>query len=209
MKIIPDFPSLAELPLPEATAAALTAYVGDPKTTFHGVALVVSSDDRLRTDILYALLNMYLSAMGGARIYASERELVHTIKAPGDFYSASFEEGGKLEGPEPDPEKGKVIQGIRKGGNYAQDLRMYFRSDPDYILVGDLDDLESRELAFQFGITGMRAIAGVRGDSIEDAARVIQSVPFAANTVDLVLVAKTAQDATMHASDEIRTLAAQ
>src|SRR5216117_336885 len=116
---------LAELGLAPATAAALERVLGQS----HGLVLVTGPTGSGKTTTLYAALR---------RLATGERNIM-TIEDPIEY---------QLRGI------GQMQVGPRIGLTFAAGLRAVLRQDPDVILIGEIRDRETVEIALQAALTG-------------------------------------------------------
>jgi len=116
---------LRELGLAPATAAALERVLGQS----HGLVLVTGPTGSGKTTTLYAALR---------RLATGERNIM-TIEDPIEY---------QLRGI------GQMQVGPRIGLTFAAGLRAVLRQDPDVILIGEIRDRETVEIALQAALTG-------------------------------------------------------
>ena len=98
-------------------------------STFHGTVLCAGPTGSGKTTLLYALL----------REYDGERSCLMAIEDPVEYY---------LDGVAQMQVQPQI------GRTFARLLRSAFRQDPDYILVGEIRDLEVANLVAQCSLTG-------------------------------------------------------
>jgi len=116
---------LPDLGLAPATAARLERVLGQS----HGIVLVTGPTGSGKTTTLYAALR---------RLAGGERNIM-TIEDPIEY---------QLRGI------GQVQASSRIGLTFAAGLRAVLRQDPDVILVGEIRDRETVEIAMQAALTG-------------------------------------------------------
>jgi len=116
---------LADLGLAPALAAALERVLGQS----HGIVLVTGPTGSGKTTTLYAALR---------RLATGERNIM-TIEDPVEY---------QLRGI------GQMQASPRIGLGFAAGLRAVLRQDPDIILVGEIRDRETVEIAMQAALTG-------------------------------------------------------
>src|SRR6266478_9958795 len=116
---------LTDLGLEPATARALGRVLGQS----HGLVLVTGPTGSGKTTTLYAALR---------RLATGERNIM-TIEDPIEY---------QLRGI------GQIQASSRIGLTFAAGLRAVLRQDPDVILVGEIRDRETAEIAMQAALTG-------------------------------------------------------
>jgi general secretion pathway protein E/type IV pilus assembly protein PilB len=116
---------LEELGMGEPDTARFEQTLGLP----HGIVLVTGPTGSGKTTTLYAALS---------RINSTERKII-TIEDPVEY---------QLHGINQIQVSGKA------GLSFARGLRSILRHDPDVILVGEIRDLETAEIAVQASLTG-------------------------------------------------------
>jgi general secretion pathway protein E len=116
---------LGDLGLTPATAAAVARLLGQS----HGIVLVTGPTGSGKTTTLYAALR---------RLSTDERNVV-TIEDPIEYQL---------------PGIGQMQANPRIGLDFAAGLRSVLRQDPDVILVGEIRDRETVEIALQAALTG-------------------------------------------------------
>src|SRR5881628_1821094 len=116
---------LTDLGLAPATARALERLLGQS----HGIILVTGPTGSGKTTTLYAALR---------RLATGERNIM-TIEDPIEY---------QLRGI------GQIQASNRIGLTFAAGLRAVLRQDPDVILVGEIRDRETAEIAMQAALTG-------------------------------------------------------
>ncbi len=95
----------------------------------HGILLVTGPTGSGKTTSLYATL---------AKLYSTEKKII-TIEDPVEY---------QIEGINQIPVRPKI------GLDFASGLRSILRQDPDIIMVGEIRDLETAEIAIQASLTG-------------------------------------------------------
>lgn len=129
--------SLAALGFPEAQAGELRRLAGRP----HGMLLLTGPTGSGKTTSLYALLI--------ETAQASEKTI--TIEDP-----VEYQLPGVLQVPVNE----------RKGLNFARGLRSILRHDPDRIMVGEIRDPETAEIAVQAALTGHLVLSSVHANGV-------------------------------------------
>jgi general secretion pathway protein E len=119
------FLPLERLGFPTATLARFESLIKRP----HGILLVTGPTGSGKTTTLYAALD---------KINAPGVKII-TVEDPVEY---------QLKGVNQIPVKPKI------GLSFAQGLRHIVRQDPDVILVGEIRDLETAEVAIQASLTG-------------------------------------------------------
>jgi general secretion pathway protein E len=119
------FHPLEKLGFPAATLARFESLIKRP----HGILLVTGPTGSGKTTTLYAALD---------KINAPGVKII-TVEDPVEY---------QLKGVNQIPVKAKI------GLSFAQGLRHIVRQDPDVILVGEIRDLETAEIAIQASLTG-------------------------------------------------------
>jgi general secretion pathway protein E len=109
----------------------------------HGMLLVTGPTGSGKTTTLYAALSEI----------RSEQEKIITIEDP-----VEYELPGVLQIPVNE----------RKGLTFSQGLRSILRHDPDKILVGEIRDSETAEIAIQAALTGHLVFTTVHANSVFD-----------------------------------------
>ena len=121
---------VSDLGLSAATTAGLSSILACP----HGLFLVTGPTGSGKTTTLYALLR---------RLATGERNIL-TIEDPVEY---------QLRGI------GQMQVAPRIGLTFAAGLRAILRQDPDVILVGEIRDRETMEIAMQAALTGHLVLA--------------------------------------------------
>ncbi len=109
----------------------------------HGMLLVTGPTGSGKTTTVYAVLSEFNDGM----------EKIVTIEDP-----VEYELPGVLQIPVND----------RKGLTFARGLRSILRHDPDRILVGEIRDAETAEIAVQSALTGHQVFTTVHANSVFD-----------------------------------------
>lgn len=109
----------------------------------HGMLLVTGPTGSGKTTTVYAALSEVNTGL----------EKIITIEDP-----VEYELAGVLQVPVNE----------RKGLTFAKGLRSILRHDPDRILVGEIRDAETAEIAVQSGLTGHQVFTTVHANSIFD-----------------------------------------
>ena len=131
--------SLTLLGFDEDSAAALGALAGLP----HGMMLVTGPTGSGKTTTVYAILSELNNG----------QEKTITIEDP-----VEYELPGVLQIPVNE----------RKKLTFARGLRSILRHDPDRILVGEIRDAETAEIAVQSALTGHQVFTTVHANSVLD-----------------------------------------
>lgn len=109
----------------------------------HGMLLVTGPTGSGKTTTVYAMLSEVNTGL----------EKIITIEDP-----VEYELSGVLQIPVNE----------RKGLTFAKGLRSILRHDPDRILVGEIRDAETAEIAVQSALTGHQVLTTVHANSIYD-----------------------------------------
>lgn len=109
----------------------------------HGMLLVTGPTGSGKTTTLYATINQTLN----------QRDKVITIEDPVEYQLA-----GVLQIPVNE----------RKGLTFARGLRSILRHDPDKILVGEIRDAETAQIAIQSALTGHLVFTTVHANNVFD-----------------------------------------
>ncbi|MFG6433463.1 GspE/PulE family protein [Roseateles sp. LYH14W] len=134
-----DHVSLDSLGFDEASAQRIRDLAGLP----HGMLLVTGPTGSGKTTTVYAVLSEVNTGL----------EKIITIEDP-----VEYELQGVLQIPVNE----------RKGLTFAKGLRSILRHDPDRILVGEIRDAETAEIAIQSALTGHQVFTTVHANSIFD-----------------------------------------
>lgn len=130
---------LPRLGFPEETRDQIRALAKEP----HGLLLVTGPTGSGKTTTLYAALS---------EVHSGEQKII-TIEDP-----VEYELPGVLQIPVNE----------RKGLTFAVGLRSILRHDPDTILVGEIRDRETAEIAVQAALTGHLVFTSVHANSAYD-----------------------------------------
>ncbi|MEP0843432.1 MAG: Flp pilus assembly complex ATPase component TadA [Phycisphaerae bacterium] len=95
----------------------------------HGILLVTGPTGSGKTTTLYAALN---------QMYTSEKKII-TIEDPVEFH---------LDGIN------QIQVNVKRGLTFANGLRSILRQDPDIIMVGEIRDAETADIAIRSALTG-------------------------------------------------------
>jgi general secretion pathway protein E len=134
-----DRVTLDGLGFPEANAEHVRALAGAPS----GMLLVTGPTGSGKTTTVYAALSEINTGL----------EKIITIEDP-----VEYELAGVLQIPVNE----------RKGLTFATGLRSILRHDPDRILVGEIRDAETAEIAVQSALTGHLVFTTVHANSVAD-----------------------------------------
>lgn len=116
---------LQQLGMPEKTLAGIDTLIHKP----HGILLVTGPTGSGKTTTLYASLT---------RINDKSRNIM-TVEDPIEYY---------LDGI------GQTQVNSKVGMSFARGLRAILRQDPDVVMIGEIRDLETAEIAVQSSLTG-------------------------------------------------------
>jgi general secretion pathway protein E len=128
--------ALDRLGMAADTLAALDHLVAQP----HGIVLVTGPTGSGKTTTLYAALS---------RLDASTRNMM-TVEDPIEY---------DLDGV------GQTQVNAKIGMTFARALRAILRQDPDVIMIGEIRDLETAEIAVQASLTGHLVLATLHTNS--------------------------------------------
>ncbi len=128
--------SLDDLGLDAATHAAFAEALGVP----NGIILVTGPTGAGKTTTLYAAL----------RLLNDGRRNILTVEDPVEYAV---------------PGVGQTQVDTRVGLTFAQGLRAILRQDPDVVLVGEIRDRETAEIAVQAALTGHLVLSTVHANS--------------------------------------------
>lgn len=133
-------PALHELGLSYATMRVILQAISEPS----GLILVTGPTGSGKTTLLNAILNQLNNGTG----------TIFTIENPVEF---------RLHGPGP-------IKQVQVQGDitFASALRAGLRADPDYILIGEIRDEETMEIALQAAQTGHLVLATLHANGGPD-----------------------------------------
>jgi type IV pilus assembly protein PilB len=132
--------SLEELGLSEHAAAELARAVSQP----FGAVIVVGPTGSGKSTTLHAALG---------HLDTSERQIT-TIEDPVEYQVANADQ---------------IEVNPRAGLSFATGLRTILRSDPDVILVGEIRDEETAEIAFQAAMTGHMLLTSLHAQNAASA----------------------------------------
>lgn len=132
--------SLAALGLPDEIQAEMLSLAREP----HGMLLVTGPTGSGKTTTLYAVLSETRSSL----------EKIITIEDP-----VEYELPGVLQIPVNE----------KKGLSFSRGLRSILRHDPDRLLVGEIRDPETAEIAVQAALTGHGVLTTVHANNSFDA----------------------------------------
>lgn len=127
---------LADLGLDPETYSALTGALGSP----NGIVLVTGPTGAGKTTSLYAAL----------KILNDGKRNILTVEDPVEY---------AVEGI------GQTQVDTRVGLTFAQGLRAILRQDPDVVMVGEIRDRETAEIAVQAALTGHLVLSTVHANS--------------------------------------------
>ena len=131
--------SLADLGLAEPDIAAIRRMAREP----HGLVLVTGPTGSGKTTTLY----------GAISELSTGEEKIITIEDPIEY---------QLDGIT------QIAVNAKKGMTFASGLRAILRHDPDRIMVGEIRDLETAQIAVQAALTGHLVLASVHANSAFD-----------------------------------------
>jgi type II secretory ATPase GspE/PulE/Tfp pilus assembly ATPase PilB-like protein len=134
----------------------------------HGIFLVTGPTGSGKTTTLYAALD---------KINSSDRKIL-TVEDPVEY---------QLKGVNQIPVRPKI------GLTFAQGLRHIVRQDPDVILVGEIRDLETAEVAIQASLTGHLVFSTLHTNDAPAAITRLQDMGVEPYLVSSVLEAVMAQ----------------
>lgn len=127
---------LKDLGLDSATLGALTEALGAP----NGIVLVTGPTGAGKTTTLYAALKL---------LNDGKRNIL-TVEDPVEYAV---------------PGVGQTQVDTRVGLTFAQGLRAILRQDPDVVMVGEIRDRETAEIAVQAALTGHLVLSTVHANS--------------------------------------------
>jgi general secretion pathway protein E len=127
---------LTDLGLDAATLTALTEALGAP----NGIVLVTGPTGAGKTTTLYAAL----------KLLNDGRRNILTVEDPVEYAV---------------PGVGQTQVDTRVGLTFAQGLRAILRQDPDVVMVGEIRDRETAEIAVQAALTGHLVLSTVHANS--------------------------------------------
>ncbi len=134
--------SLSELDLSEETEEAIRAAIGQP----FGAVITCGPTGSGKTTTLYASLH---------ELNTPERTLV-TIEDPVEYLTPGIDQ---------------IEVNPRAGLTFARGLRTILRSDPDVILVGEIRDEETAQIAMRAAMTGHLVCSTLHSQSAASAVR--------------------------------------
>jgi general secretion pathway protein E len=156
--------------------STLAEYLGRPD----GIILVTGPTGSGKTTTLYAALN---------RIHTEEKNII-TIEDPVEY---------QLKGI------GQIHVNPKIGLTFASGLRSILRQDPDVIMVGEIRDLETAEIAMQASLTGHLVLSTLHTNDAPSAlVRLIDMgiEPFlVASSLSLVLAQRLARTICPHCKE--------
>jgi general secretion pathway protein E len=123
--------------------ASTTAVLRDMVEAAYGMVLVTGPTGSGKTTTLYAALSEVLTG----------KDKIITIEDP-----VEYQIPGILQIPVND----------KKGLTFARGLRSILRHDPDKIMVGEIRDKETAEIAVQSALTGHLVLSSVHANSVYD-----------------------------------------
>ena len=132
--------TLEELGMSESAAATLKAAVGQP----FGAVIVVGPTGSGKSTTLHAALS---------GLNSDERQIT-TIEDPVEYQV---------------PNADQIEVNPRAGLTFASGLRTILRSDPDVILVGEIRDEETADIAFQAAMTGHMVLSSLHAQNAASA----------------------------------------
>ncbi|MEO8360544.1 MAG: GspE/PulE family protein [Vicinamibacteria bacterium] len=130
---------LQALGFDEAQLTTVRKYVAEP----YGMILVTGPTGSGKTTTLYAALNEI----------ASTEEKIITIEDPVEYQIAAITQ---------------VPVNEKKGLTFARGLRSILRHDPDKIMVGEVRDAETAQIAVQAALTGHLVFTTVHANNVFD-----------------------------------------
>ena len=132
--------TLEDLGMSESAAATLEAAVAQP----FGAVIVVGPTGSGKSTTLHAALS---------RLNSDERQIT-TIEDPVEYQV---------------PNADQIEVNPRAGLTFATGLRTILRSDPDVILVGEIRDEETADIAFQAAMTGHMVLSSLHAQNAASA----------------------------------------
>jgi type IV pilus assembly protein PilB len=132
--------TLEQLGMSEAAASTLVAAVSQP----FGAVIVVGPTGSGKSTTLHAALS---------QLDSDERQIT-TIEDPVEYQV---------------PNADQIEVNPRAGLTFASGLRTILRSDPDVILVGEIRDEETAEIAFQAAMTGHMVLSSLHAQNAASA----------------------------------------
>lgn len=153
-----------------------------------GIILVTGPTGSGKTTTLYAALN---------RIHTEEKNII-TVEDPVEY---------QLKGI------GQIQVNPRIGLTFASGLRSILRQDPDVIMVGEIRDLETAEIAMQASLTGHLVLSTLHtNDAASALVRLIDMgiEPFlVASSLSIVLAQRLARTICRHCKESYEASAAE
>ena len=159
-----DAISLEELGMSEPAAAALASAVGQP----FGAVIVVGPTGSGKSTTLHAAL-MLLN---------DDERVITTIEDPVEYHV---------------PNADQIEVNPRAGLTFATGLRTILRSDPDVILVGEIRDEETAEIAFQAAMTGHMVLTSLHAQNAASAIARLKDMGVEASLIATSLTCIVAQ----------------
>jgi type IV pilus assembly protein PilB len=132
--------SLEDLGMSEPAAAALASAVGQP----FGAVIVVGPTGSGKSTTLHAALTLL----------NDDERVITTIEDPVEYHV---------------PNADQIEVNPRAGLTFASGLRTILRSDPDVILVGEIRDEETADIAFQAAMTGHMVLTSLHAQNAASA----------------------------------------
>lgn len=127
---------LTRLGMADKTLAVMQELIARP----HGILLVTGPTGSGKTTTLYAILNSLNDA---------SRNIL-TVEDPIEYYLAGI---------------GQTQVNTKIGMTFARGLRAILRQDPDIVMVGEIRDLETVEMAIQASLTGHLVLSTLHTNS--------------------------------------------
>ncbi len=169
---------LPDLGLDPATNAGLAAALGSP----NGIVLVTGPTGAGKTTTLYAAL----------RLLNDGRRNIMTVEDPVEY---------AVEGV------AQTQVDARVGLSFAAGLRAILRQDPDVVLVGEIRDRETAEIAVQAALTGHLVLSTVHANSAAGAVTRLRDFGVEPFLIAATLRAALAQRLVRRVCPSCRTLA--
>lgn len=148
--------------------ASLQADIGLLVKRAQGLFLVCGPTGSGKTATLYALL----------RLLDAAHEHILTLEDP---IEAEL------------PYVSQIAVNERVGLTFARGLRSILRLDPDTIMVGEIRDIETAQLAVQAALTGHRVLATLHTDNAADCVIRLQNMGIAPYLLEATLIGAVAQ----------------
>lgn len=127
---------LSRLGLSEESFQAMTKLIAHP----HGIILMTGPTGSGKTTTLYAMLNT---------LNNTSRNIL-TVEDPIEYYLSGI---------------GQTQVNPKIGMSFARGLRAILRQDPDIVMVGEIRDLETVEMAIQASLTGHLVLSTLHTNS--------------------------------------------